>query len=183
MTRQVLVVSLVCITVAGMAVTGQSTAWVAPLAPDGHPDLQGVWLNNRVTPLQRPKKLAGRTTLTDAEVAELKTRAARLFDNRNNADFAAGDAVFLSALDDIDHFTSTSATGTTSEMIEREWDNRTSLIIDPPDGLIPPLTAEAQRRRTERAAARRRPPEGPEDFTQIERCLTYGVPRVSTTNT
>ena len=50
-------------------------------------------------------------------------------------------------------------------------------------GVIPPLTPDAQRLRAERAASRRRPAEGPEDFNQIERCLTYGVPRVSGTNT
>jgi hypothetical protein len=68
-------------------------------------------------------------------------------------------------------------------MIEREFDNRTSLIVDPPDGRIPPLTADAQHKRAAAAARRRRPAEGPEDFTHIERCLTYGVPRLSSTNT
>ena len=158
-------------------------ASTAPRAADGHPDLQGVWLNNSATPLERPKALEGRATLTDDEVAELRRRADRLFRSTNNADFAGGDAVFLSALADIDRFTSTTATGTTFEMIEREFDNRTSLIVDPPDGRIPALTPEGQRRRAAAAEVRRRPAEGPEDFTQIERCLTYGVPRLSGTNT
>jgi hypothetical protein len=156
--------------------------WKPPLGADGHPDLQGVWLNNSATPLERPKALEGRQSLTDEEVAELRRRADRLFKN-SNADFAAGDAVFLAALADVERFTSTTATGTTSEMIEREFDNRTSLIVDPPDGRIPPLTPDAQRRRAAAAAARRRPAEGPEDLTHIERCLTYGVPRLSGTNT
>src|SRR5262245_23477077 len=137
---------------------------------DGHPDLQGVWLNNSATPLERPKALEGKALLTDEEVAELRRRADRLFKN-TNADFAAGDAVFLAALGDIDRFTSTTATGTTSEMIEREFDNRTSLIVDPPDGRIPPLTGEAQQKRAAAAARRRRPAEGPEDLTHVERCL------------
>jgi hypothetical protein len=162
--------------------TRPSDAWQQPLGADGHPDLQGIWLNNSATPLERPKALAGRTSLTDEEVAELRRRAERLFHN-TNADFAAGDAVFLAALADIDRFTSTTATGSTFEMIEREFDNRTSLIVDPPDGRIPPLTAEAQQKRAKAAAARQRPPEGPEDLTHIERCLTYGVPRLSGTNT
>jgi hypothetical protein len=156
-------------------------AWAPPLGPDGHPDLQGVWLNNSATPLERPKALEGRQSLTDEEVADLRRRADRLFKN-TNADFAGGDAVFLAALADIDRFTSTTATGTTFEMIERVFDNRTSLIIDPPDGRIPALTVEAQQRR-EATAARHRRSEGPEDFNQIERCLTYGVPRLSGTNT
>jgi hypothetical protein len=156
--------------------------WTPVLGPDGHPDLQGVWLNNSATPLERPKALEGRQFLTDDEVIELRRRADRLFKN-TNADFAAGDAVFLAALANVDHFKSATATGTTYEMIEREFDNRTSLIVDPPDGRIPPLTAEAQQRRAAADVIRRRPPEGPEDLTHVERCLTYGVPRLSVTNT
>ena len=157
-------------------------AWTPPLAPDGHPDLQGVWLNNSATPLERPKALEGRQSLTDEEVTELRKRADRLFKN-TNADFAAGDAVYLAALADIDHFKSATATGTTFEMIEREFENRTSLIVDPPDGRIPSLTADAQERKAATDAIRRRPPEGPEDLTHVERCLTYGVPRLSGANT
>src|SRR5436190_17701256 len=152
------------------------------IGPDGHPDLQGVWLNNSATPLERPKLLEGRTSLTDEEVAELRRRADRLFKN-TNADFAAGDAVYLAALADIDRFKSTTATGSTFEMIEREFDHRTSLVIDPPDGRIPSLTAEARQRRALADATRRHPAEGPEDLNQVERCLTYGVPRLSGNNT
>jgi len=159
-----------------------SDAGILPVGPDGHPDLQGVWLNNSATPLERPHALEGRQLLTDDEVTALRKRADRLFKN-SNADFAAGDAVYLAALADIDHFKSATATGTTFEMIEREFDNRTSLIVDPPDGRIPSLTAEAQRRKAAADAIRRRPPEGPEDLNHIERCLTYGVPRLSGTNT
>ena len=159
-----------------------AAAWTPPRGADGHPDLQGVWINNSATPVERPKALEGRVTLSDEEVTELRRRADRLFKN-TNADFAGGDAVFLSALADIDRFTNPNSTGTTYEMIEREFDNRTSLIVDPPDGRIPPLTAEGQRRRAGAAEARRRPAEGPEDFTHVERCLTYGVPRLSGTNT
>src|SRR5947209_1216436 len=166
-------------------VSGQkppTDTWAPVLGPDGHPDLQGVWLNNSATPLERPKALEGKSYLTDEEVAELRRRADRLFKN-TNADFAGGDAVYLAALADIDRFKSSTATGTTFEMIEREFDNRTSLIVDPPDGRIPSLTAEAQQRRAARDAIRRRPAEGPEDLNHVERCLTYGVPRLSGTNT
>ena len=152
------------------------------LGPDGHPDLQGVWLNDSATPLERPKALEGRQFLTDAEVAELRRRADRLVKG-TNADVAGGDAVFLAALADVDRFKSSTATGTTFEMIERAFDNRTSLIVDPPDGRIPPLTPEGQQKRAAADAARRRPFEGPEDLNHVERCLTYGMPRLSGTNT
>jgi len=161
--------------------TPAGAPWTPPLGPDGHPDLQGVWLNNSATPLERPKALEGKTTLSDQEVDQLRKRAARLFNN-GDVDFAAGDAVFLAALNDIEKFKSTTSTGTTGEMIEREFDNRTSLIVDPPDGRIPRLTASAQQKNAATAAIRRRPPAGPEDLTQVERCLTYGIPRLSGTS-
>jgi hypothetical protein len=185
--RRVRLVTFGAIVTAAAVLSGQApapgrTAWTPPPGPDGHPDLQGSWLNNSATPLERPAALAGREFLTDSEVAELRERADRLFKN-TNADFAGGDAVYLSALANIDHFKSTTATGTTNEMIEREFDNRTSLIVAPRDGRIPPLTPEAQQRKAAADASRRRPAEGPEDLTQVERCLTYGVPRLSSTNT
>ena len=165
-------VTLAAVVGGAPSVTGQAV----------HPDLQGVWLNNSATPLERPKQLEGRTSLTNEEVAELRRRADRLFKN-TNADFAAGDAVYLAALADIDRFKSSTSTGSTFEMIERDFDNRTSLIVDPPDGRIPPLTQEAQAKRALADAKRRRPFEGPEDLNHVERCLTYGVPRLSSTNT
>jgi hypothetical protein len=64
-------------------------------------------------------------------------------------------------------------------MADREWDNRTSLIIDPPDGQFPPLTKEAQERRAAAAARPRTrgPSDGPEDRPLSERCISYGAPR------
>ena len=62
-------------------------AWKVPRTPDGQPDLQGVWTNNNATPLERPTVLAGRTTLTDEEVAALKTKAGELFNGDGDAAF------------------------------------------------------------------------------------------------
>ena len=59
-------------------------------------------------------------------------------------------------------------------MVPREFDNRTSLIVDPPNGKIPPLTPEARQRRTT-AAARERAATRTEDLTLSVRCITYGV--------
>src|ERR1700745_3965199 len=52
-----------------------SISSTAPRTPDGHPDLQGVWFFGTLTPLQRPADLAGRTHLTDQEIAVIEKRA------------------------------------------------------------------------------------------------------------
>jgi hypothetical protein len=152
-------------------------AWSVPRTPDGQPDLQGVWLSNVATPLERPKALEGRTLLTDEEVAALKARAERLF-RSGDSDFAAGDAVFLAALGSVELFKSQTSTENSVGMIDREFDNRTSLIVDPPDGRIPPLTEAARQRQAAAAAAARRPAAGPEDYNNAYRCITTGVPKL-----
>ena len=62
-------------------------------------------------------------------------------------------------------------------MVEREFDNRTSLIVDPADGRIPASTPQAQQRRAA-AAARDRAAKGPEDLNNNVRCIAPGVPRI-----
>lgn len=147
-------------------------------AGDPHPDLQGVWLSNSATPLERPKALEGKQYLTDAEVAELKKRAAKLFKD-GNSDFAAGDNAFLAAYANVEQYKNPNiSVGGSLEMVEREFDNRTSLIVDPPDGKIPPLTPEAQRRQAAADEAAKRPAKRPEDLTNVIRCITFGVPRL-----
>src|ERR1700682_268362 len=59
--------------------TATTHTWIPSRTADGQPDLQGVWLNNSATPLERPKALEGRPFLTDDEGTELKQRATRLF--------------------------------------------------------------------------------------------------------
>jgi hypothetical protein len=148
---------------------------------DGHPDLQGIWLNNAATPLERPAALEGRSRLTDDEVSELQRRAAVLLaDDRN--DIAVADNLFLAVLANVGRYKNPNATGAASDMIEREFENRTSLIVSPADGRIP-WTASGKRRNDAAAAARRaETPEGPEDLTTDMRCLTYGVPRLGFNN-
>ena len=160
-----------------VAASAQTThGWRPALTADGQPDLQGNWMNKNATPLERPKQLEGREFLTDAEVAELKARAVRIFAG-GNSDAANGDAVFLAALANVERYKSETATGRTL-FLDREFDNRTSLIVDPQDGKLPPYTPEGQHRRAAAAKASNmlNPPANPEDMTPFQRCITFGVP-------
>jgi len=160
-------------------------AWTPPMTPYGEPDLRGMWENKSATPLERPKELAGRPFLTDQEVAELKKRADRLFDVNGNSDFAGGDNFFLALLANPERYTNPNVTGSVTAMVPRPFDNRTSLIVDPADGKIPPLTAEGKARVAEAPApnaAPRHPAAGPEDLPNALRCITYGMPRLGVTN-
>jgi hypothetical protein len=158
--------------------------WTTPRTANGQPDLQGVWSNNSATPLERPKILEGRPYLTEQEVAALKQKAAELFDN-GNSDAAFGDTVFESVLANVkgtkSGFKSTDGgTGDYSSVwtVARDWDNRTSLITDPPDGRLPPMTPQAEQKQHAAFAATRGRPSGPEDRSLSERCITYGSPQL-----
>jgi len=158
----------------------QTPNWTPPRTADGFVDLQGVWANNAATPLERPDSLGDKSTFTDEEVAELRDTAQRLFGGADDAAF--GDGVFTAVLADVERNVSRDGgTGNYSSvwMVDREFENRTSLISTPANGKLPPLTADAEARLAAAAAYRRdHPADGPEDLSRQVRCITYGIPRV-----
>jgi len=173
-----LIAIVACLEISVLAQAPAAKSWTAPLAGDGHPDLEGNWVNQSATPLERPKEFEGRPTLTDDEVAELKKRADRIFGG-GRSDDALGDSFFSVVLANPERHTSSSATED-SLVVDREFDNRTSLIVDPPDGKLPPYTTLGRQRRAEHLAqamatnAR----SSPRDLSIEQRCITFGVPRV-----
>lgn len=184
--------------VLAQAPAGRAT-WKPARTVDGQPDLEGVWVNRAATPLERPAALAGRATLTDEEVARIRATAEKLFKD-GNSDFLAGDNVFLAALAGMETYRNPNSTNNSEMMPAREFDNRTSLITDPPDGRVPPLTVEGRQRQAAAAQANftlpwqigiapttefvtnaltnRALPNGPDDLSNGLRCITYGVPRL-----
>ncbi len=114
-----------------------------PRTPDGHPDLQGVWTNATITPLERPSAFASKPTLTDAEATEYEKKDAKEL----NAQDGQSDGPLIAAA-------GSSGTGgynvlfvdRGSELARVDGTKRTSLVIDPPTGKIPPITAEARER-------------------------------------
>ena len=163
------------------AQSSQQESWTVPRTPDGRPDLQGVWANNTATPLERPEIVGDRAVLSDEELARVKARYAQLFAS-GESDAAFADSVFVAALSGQETFSSRdAATGNYNQfwLVDREFDNRTSLVVDPPDGRLPPFTPAAQRHREARIAhLAENPASSWTDRRLTERCITFGMPNL-----
>jgi hypothetical protein len=120
----------------GAAKTAAKTgikAWTTPHMPDGKPDLHGYWTSESFTPLERPAKYAGREFLTDEEVQAAQKAGLQREYERNPNDPEA-------TLSNLTTF------GLTAALEGFVPNKRTSLIVDPPDGRMPPRTPEALKR-------------------------------------
>lgn len=160
------VISLTLLTATLQAQTGEpeSADWTPPSTPWGDPDLQGVWDYRTITPLERPREFAGKEFLSDEEAADWERRKAEHPYNRPPGR-ATNPAVHAPWWLDYGN-----------EVVESK---RTSLIVDPPDGRIPPVTEEAKRRaEASREHRRQHPADSHEDRSLFERCLVRGLPRI-----
>ena len=165
-----------------LAAAGQAPeGWTVPRTADGHPDLQGIWANNSATPMERPEQLGDKARLTDEELADLTARI-QAFRDAEQAGDLLGDRLIQQALGNAEFQDFDVVTGNYNAfwLVERTLDNRTSLIIDPPNGRRPPLTEAAiERRRAAQAGGLGATgSDGPEDRTLGDRCLFFGVPNM-----
>ena len=148
------VLAFVVPVLAAASAAGQS----APRTPWGDPDLQGIWSSSGATPMERPDEYQGRATLTDEEVAAIRSET----DARDQRLLAA-DAQRTRAGGNVGAYN--------NFWMERgARTNRTSMIVDPPSGRFPPLTPAGERARDSR-------PRGDdtwEDRHIWERCVTRG---------
>jgi hypothetical protein len=124
-----------------------------PRTPDGHPDLQGLWDYRTATPLERPRDLPDKAFFTDQEAADFEKRTAERRDN----------VVAVHPPAWLDYGSRVLA------------DRRTSLIVDPPNGRIPALTAAAKATIAATSPANERDADGPEQRSIQERCLVFGA--------
>ena len=114
----------------------------APRTAWGAPDLQGVWDFRSLTPMERPADLADQETFTEEEAASFSEEVIR--DQSRDLSDADAEAATGRVVPYNDFWFDWGSTVTT---------DRTSLIVDPPDGRMPALTQSAERRRAARAAA------------------------------
>ena len=170
---------------------GNGKPWVAPRTPDGKPDLQGNWSNETQTPFERLRK--GGLTLTEEQATALEKRAQLVEEFRDQpsdpnappppkggevALSPPGEQTFVEQI-------AVAAGGAVggyngfwldpgNKVIRVDGVPRSSIIVDPPDGRIPALTAAGKQRMAERMAVSRKFGEldGPEVTSLSDRCLT-----------
>jgi hypothetical protein len=153
----------------GTKAAGTGKAWAPPRTPAGDPDLQGIWNNATLTPLERPKGLGTKEFYTDQEFAELARRV-RQGDVGEEADLGAAASQPLRYDLSLYGFDLTKARFASTK--------RTSLIVGP-EGVVPPMLPEAIKRNAERAAKNKGHEfDSHENRPLQERCILMGQERL-----
>ena len=153
--------------------TGSALAqeWSLPRTAEGQADLNGVWDFRTITPLERPSELADQEFLTDEEAAEFEYQSGQARNADLNRERVVTDRQVVNG--------TTETADLRLAYNEFWWDRgtkvvgtrRTSLVIDPPNGHVPALAPDGERRQAARQARNRRVAAGPEDRPLAERCI------------
>jgi hypothetical protein len=166
MTHRNLVTTCALVFLAVSALPAQDkTAWRMPRTPEGHPDLQGFWSNATRTPVERPAEFAGKATLTDAEARAWEKKDAEAWQELDGTSDgplhaskgSAGTGAYNVLFYDMG-----------SELARVDGVKRTSMVVDPPDGKIPPRIPQTRNRN---ATARAGSTASVKDRGLSERCL------------
>lgn len=161
-------VALACVLGAGQIGTqaeAQDREWQVPRTLYGHPDLQGYWTNASFTPVERPEALGEKAFYTDEELDRIIAEGvARGFEQTEPG-----------TVEDV-HY-DFSQFGLTRGQDGFVRNNRTSIVVDPPNGRIPPMTPEGQARAAARAQARRENPitDRVQNMALATRCIIWGA--------
>lgn len=162
----------------GTQLFAQSTTYVVPRTSDGHPNFQGVWENNTITPVERPDVFGDKEFLTDEDVEFLQQRIIEI--NQESGDALFGEGVLEAAFSgEVVSYDPTTGNYDQQWMADRTIHRRTSQIIDPPNGKYPPRTERAIA--MAKAAAEYRQEHPADSYTDRslgERCLSFGAPRL-----
>ena len=153
----------------------QETIWTPSRTIDGYPDLQGVWGNNTITPVERPERFGERQYLTDEEQILLQRRVQEIAEEDGDALF--GDGVFEAALSgETNSYDPSTGNYNQIWLVERQVHNRTSQIVDPPNGRFPPLVGQSEGVTFNRPQRGNTNPASWLDLTVDDRCISYGAP-------
>jgi hypothetical protein len=162
-----LVLTAVLLAPATGQIPASKPATALPRTPDGRPNLEGIWTNNTLTPLERPADFRDTPTLTEQAAAAYEKQVV----TGRNRDRRDGDAEV-----DVGRAYNELFFDQGARLARIGGTIRSSIIVDPPDGRIPPLTPEAQKRvDAAREHARLHPADRAQDRSLTERCVFWAT--------
>ena len=173
--RRLVIVLAGLVTFTAVAIAGQSPRRAVPVTPWGDPDLQGTWSSEAElgVPFERPAQYGERRFLTDSEFAQRQQQTTtQLQSDLSEFEVFTADTRNAGAVG--------SATSPPPHWLERgKASRRTSLVIDPADGRLPPTVQQGRGRGRGAGAVGTfggSAFNGPQDLSLWERCITRGVP-------